>query len=264
MTVSKRRRTFERSRPEHPLTQLKLDLLDWIGHLGISTTPQLCLTGGFSDQACRKHLRDLYDMGLVDRTGVDRANLAGPDVPNTTNLLHGRAPVIHFITKDGQKMLVELGLQEAGQFPDIPQVGPKHSLHVAHELQVRDARIWLHLQHMDSPQHAGVEHWHTGPAAVCTLDRTSAPYEVRPDAWFTYHLDNGTLVGFLEVDRGTEKSPKRWEDKFVTYAYLMSSGLVQAHTGYQKGRVIITVPNYKRLVTLGTVQCVMIAEVVSP
>ncbi|MCX6378378.1 MAG: replication-relaxation family protein, partial [Armatimonadetes bacterium] len=171
-----------------------------------------------------------------------------------------RAPVIHFVTREGRKYLIDEGILEPEEIPDIPQIGPKNGSHVAHELQIRDARVWLHLVHRANPAHGGLERWQTGGSSIFPLNRSSAPYEVRPDAWFVYQLGRGVFVGFVEIDRGTEKSPRRWEEKFVSYALLMGSGLVQEYTGYQKGRVLITAPNYNRLVSIGAVLAPLISQ----
>jgi DNA-binding transcriptional ArsR family regulator len=234
-----RRRVFARGKAAHPLTPIKLSILKWIGHLGISTTEHHCRLLALSDQAARKHLRDLYDMGLADRTGISRVHMAGPDVPNDPSLLYGHPTVIHLLTKEGRETVQEHGL-EPEQLSAIPKVGPKNPFKVVHELSVRDVRVWLNLN--ETSYGDQVRGWYCGAAAVIGLGRKQPPYEVRPDAVFTYEGKNQTLYGLLEVDRGTE-SKRVWEEKLAAYHYLLSERM---------GTIVITVPTYARLTELAT------------
>ena len=78
------------------------------------------------------------------------------------------------------------------------------------------------------------------------LGREQYPRQARPDAWFVYRLRSNTLVGFVEVDRGTERSPSRWQEKFACYAPLLRGDTVRQLTGQERGRVLVIAPDARR------------------
>lgn len=245
MGACERRRLFVRDCPEHPLTPPKLRLLLYVAECSVLTPPQLAGLSGMSLKAVRNHLRDLYDLGMVERSGVPRAALAHLETPNTPDLLWGRAPTIYTLSKEGAKALVQAGLVSKADVGEIPEYGPKNSLFLAHELQVRDVRVWLE-QVKRAYGHPGVERWVDGTRAVIELGREQYPRQARPDAWFTYRFQEATLMGMVEVDRGTERSPSRWHEKFAQYAPLLCGDMVQELTGQKQGRVLVICPNEVR------------------
>lgn len=245
MGACERRKLFARGVPDHPLTPPKLRLLLYVAECSVLTPPQLTGMSGMTLKAVRNHLRDLYDLGMVERAGVPRAALTHQDTPNTPDLLWGRAPTIYTLSKEGTKALVQAGLVSKADVGEIPEYGPKNSLFLAHELQVRDVRVWLE-QVRRAYGHPGVERWLDGARAVIELGREQYPRQARPDAWFTYRFPEATLMGMVEVDRGTERSPSRWHEKFAQYAPLLCGDVVQALTGQKQGRVLVICPNEAR------------------
>lgn len=237
-----RRRLFERGESEHPLTGLKLRVLAAIADLEIATPAQLAGMTAIGLQGVQRHLRDLFDMGLVERSGVPRSAFATPEQANDHTLLHGRAPTIYAVSKEGKGLLLESGARE--QVTLLPRFGPKNTLFLAHEVQVRDVRVWLERAKRRYG-HEGVTLWETG--------RDACIGEARPDALFVYRIRERALVGIVEVDRGTEKSPARWKDKFQQYAPLFLSDHIKKATGFQNARVIIVTPDPARTQAIGSV-----------
>lgn len=224
-----RRRLFERGEPEHPLTGYKIRLLECIADLEIAIPAQLSARTGMSGQAVRKHLRDLFDLGLVERMGVHRSALADPE-ENDTSLLYGRAPTIYTLSKEGGRVL--------GVAVKTPSYGPRNAVLLAHELGARDFRVWLELVAKDYG-HPGIVSWLMGSEAIVG--------RARPDARFVYQFKGVRLLGLLEIDRGTE-TLTRWKEKFSQYAPLLTPGstALKEATGESRGRVLVVTPNEKR------------------
>lgn len=246
MAASERRKLFARGEPEHPLTPLKLGLLLWLAECTLLTPIQLAGLSGLTLKSVREHLRHLFDLGLVDRKGIPRAALAGLDAPNGPNLLWGSAPTIYVLSKEGIRCLVQAGMADRNTIQEPPDYGPKNALFLAHELLVRDARVWLERVKRRYG-HAGVTRWVDGTRATISLERKEYPREVRPDAWVTYELNGGgKLALFVEADRGTERSPSRWQDKLAQYAPLLVGSRVKEVTGLERGRVLVVAPDAAR------------------
>jgi len=223
-TSETRRRLFVRSEPEHPLTPRKVAALRVVAELGLATVPQVCGFLASSERAVRAHLLDLYHMGLADRIGVPRAALAGEGATDAS-LLFGRAPVIYALTRPGARLL------------DVPYrpmpYGPRNSLFVAHEVFVRDGRVFLEViarrhGHAVALWRTGVE---VGPA--------------RPDAAFVYEMAGARIVGLLEADRGTENS-KRWIDKHARYVRAFGGTALRDALGHSRARVVVVAPDARR------------------
>ena len=87
-----------------------------------------------------------------------------------------------------------------------------------------------------------LEAWRHGEDAAIDLERTQAPYCVRPDAWFALRLPQAVLVGLVEVDRSTERGERRWQEKLAAYGALFSGGRLRSATGYVNARVLVTCP----------------------
>lgn len=241
-----RRRLFQRAQAEHPLTPLKLRLLLFVAECSVLTVPQLAQLAGLTEKSARGHMRDLFDLGLVERCGVPRAALAGLDTPNTPELLWGRAPTIYSLSRAGARVLVEAGLKQKHEVADLPEYGPTNALFLAHEVQVRDVRVWLAQVERVYPAHGGVLTWRDGARATIELGRAEYPRQARPDAWFVYRLQEATLVGLVEVDRGTERSPARWQEKVGVYAVLLSGSTIQELTTHKQARVLVITPDVRR------------------
>ena len=118
-------------------------------------------------------MRALFDAGLVDVLAVSRAALAPPGTPNDASLLYGSAPNVYALTARGLEALHRAGLADV---PDEgrkrPAYGPRNSLFLAHELAVRDVRVWLELAVRENGYE--LERWQDGEAAAIGLERERA------------------------------------------------------------------------------------------
>jgi hypothetical protein len=238
------RKVFERAAPDHPLTPHKLCLLRWVAECGLLTVAQLSGLSDLSEKSVRGHMRDLFDLGLVDRIGVPRAALADVGAPNSPSLLWGRAPAVYSLSRLGIRCLGDSGLLDPPRPPCFERYGPKNHLFLAHEVEIRDVRVWLERLRW-TYAHPGVSRWFSGS------DAKAGP--ARPDAWFVYEMPSATLVAFVEVDRGTERSPSRWREKFRNYEKLLTGSTVSDLTGYSQARVLVIAPDARRRDDIGSV-----------
>jgi len=249
-----RRRRYARSASQAncaPLTPVRLEILLFLAELRFLSLPQiakLCCPSvrqDLSEKSARRHMRALFDAGLVDVLPVSRAALAPSGTPNDASLLYGSAPNVYAPAARGLETLHRVGLADTqAEGRKKPAYGPKNSLFLAHELAVRDVRVWL--ERVTRKGGYELERWQDGEAAAIELSQERAPSVVRPDAWFVLRLERAVLVGLVEVDRGTERGDRRWREKLDGYASLFSSGRLSAVTGYVNARVLIIVPDARR------------------
>jgi len=122
--------------------------------------------------------------------------------------------------------------------------GQKIAYFLEKELAVRDVRVWLELAARNGGH--GLENWQDGEEAAIDLERERAPFAVRPDAWFVLRLEQAVFVGLVEVDRGTERGDRRWQEKLGAYRALLTGGRLPAVTGYVNARVLVIAPNARR------------------
>lgn len=245
--AGRRRSRYERDSRAAVLTLYSLRLVEYVIAYCLVSLPQFVRLYGPSPKATQRAMRTLFDAGLVDIVAVPRAALAEPNDPNDASLPFGSAPNIYLPTRAAIRLLDAHGLAEA--LDPLPAYGPKNAL-LRHELGVRDVRIWLELaarRHSDQT----VKPWHDGPEAVVDLERTQVPKTVRPDAWFVYGLGQReghkrVLVGFLELDRATERGDRRWTEKLAAYQVLFSRNWLREVTAYVKGRILVVCPNEAR------------------
>lgn len=250
-----RRRRYARSPSPRALTALtpvRVRMLLFLAELGFLSLPQLarlCCPSGrrdLSERSARRHMRALFDAGLVDVLPVSRAALAPPGAPNDATLLYGSAPNVYAPTARGRETLYRAGLigKEEAKRP-APSYGPKNSLFLAHELAVRDVRVWLETAACAHGHE--VEAWRDGEEAAIGLQRGQGASFVRPDAWFVYRLDGIVLVGLVEVDRGTERGDRRWGEKLAAYGALFADrAALTAATGYVNARVLVLTSDERR------------------
>ena len=200
------------------------------------------------EKSARRHLRPLVDAGLIAVLPVSRASLAGADEPNDETLLYGSAPNVYTVTARGVRALAEEGVvDESYKARAYPAYGPKNALFLAHELMVRDSRVWLERLLYPHPG-SKVLRWEDGPDAALALASGSA---VRPDAWFVFQTGDTPaspkLIGLVEADRRSERNPRRWTEKASFYAELfLKEGGVEAATGYRHARVLVLTPDAAR------------------
>lgn len=252
-----RRQRYTRSPSQSALTSLtpvRVQILRYLVELRFLSLPQiakLCCPSerqDLSEKSTRRHMRVLFDAGLVDVLPVSRAALVPSSTPNDASLLYGSAPNLYAPTKGGLETLHRAGLIEREAMKRPPDYGPKNSLFLAHELAVRDVRVWLELTARDNGYE--LECWRDKEAAAISLNRDQQPlqqpFSVRPDAWFVLRLSQAVLVGLVEVDMGTERGERHWREKLDAYATLFTSGCLPAVTGYVNARVLVVCPNEKR------------------
>ncbi len=233
------------------LTPTKTRMLLLLAELRFLSLPQIarlcCPTErrNLSEKSARRQMRALFDAGLVDVLPVSRAALAPSEAPNDASLLYGSAPNVYAPTAAGLDALCKAGLRDREpKGRTKPAYGPKNSLFLAHELAVRDVRVWL--EEVAREGGYALEAWHDGKDAAIDLVRTQAPYQVRPDAWFVLRLGQAVLVGLVEVDRGTERGDRRWGEKLASYEMLFASGQLPNVTGYVNARVLVITPDIRR------------------
>ena len=231
------------------LTPTKAQLLRFLADCQFLSLPQLARLCCPSEKSARRHMRDLFDAGLVDVLPVSRLALAPLDAPNDATLLYGSAPNLYVPTVRGLELLYGVGLieKEMVKRPALAY-GPKNSLFLSHELGVRDVRVWLEMASQASHGEQQVMSWRDGKDAILHMKNGGC---VRPDAWFVYRVGQRegkptVLVGLVEVDRGTERGEKRWKEKLDDYNMLFSNNELKAATGYINARVLVTVPNARR------------------
>jgi len=221
------------------LTPVRLEILRFLAELKFLSLPQiakLCCPSvrpDLSEKSARRHMRALFDAGLVDI------------LPNDASLLYGSAPNIYAPAARGLETLHRAGLADRQiEGRKKPAYGPRNSLFLAHELAVRDVRVWLEL----AARNGGhvLETWQDGEEAAIGLERERAPFAVRSDAWFVLRLEQAVLVGLVEVDRGTERGDRRWQEKLDAYRALLTGGRLSAVTGYVNARVLVIAPDARR------------------
>ncbi len=225
------------------LTLLKRGYLRHVADFGVVALPQLALLTGSSLKSAARHMRDLFDMEFVNVVAVPRAALAEAEESNDAGLLFGSAPNIYTLTRKGAKVLLQMG--DIASLPSLAHYGPKNHLFLAHELAIRDVRVWLERAAQSRAGHT-LERWEDGVEAHIDLERNRPPRVVRPDAWFTYRFEKRVLVGLVELDRGTERGGVRWQEKIAAYGALFETGRLKEVTGYQKARILVVTPNAAR------------------
>lgn len=265
--AGKRRKRYERASVPvalPALTPVKVQMLRYLAEMRFLSLPQLarlCCPAerengereDLSRKSARKHLRTLFDAGLVTVLPVSRLALASPDAANDASLLYGSAPNVYAPTTEALQLLLRAGLIER-EWAKRPLVayGPKNSLFLAHELQVRDVRVWLERCAASSGGQQKLLTWKDGQDSVIELGDTS-PRRIRPDAWFIYQVkpaqDGGkpmVLVAFVEVDRGTERGERHWGEKLSAYSALFMGSALKSATGYTNARVLVITPDAQR------------------
>jgi hypothetical protein len=140
-----RRRRFVRAEGKGcALTPKKQALLLHLSQCRLLSLPQLAALEDLTEKAARKHLRAMFDSGFVQIIAVPRSVLVDTDTPNDPSLLYGSAPNIYQPTKEGLRLLWELGKIEREERERVAvPYGPKNATFLAHEVQVRDIRVWL-------------------------------------------------------------------------------------------------------------------------
>lgn len=238
-----RKRRFERAaKSDHPLTGKKLDVLQTIAESRFLSTPQVAGIMDMSEKAARDHLRDLFDLGLLDVLPVPQLALGGS--PFTL------AAKVHVATRKGIDALNQIGIiLPLDVAKTAAQAVPQYSF-LAHELAVRDTFVWLVRSTRANPDHV-IERWSCA-GDLRVLDR-------RVDALFVYALspeaNAPVVVGLIEADMATERGTSggatdRWSEKFAGYAAVFAqddrTALRTLTGGFTRARLVVTVPTKAR------------------
>jgi hypothetical protein len=227
---SKRQRFVRAKDAEHKLTPVKLHALQTIAQSGFLATDQVRDIHGWSPKTANGHLRDLFDMGLLDRMPVP-GSLTGSSSVLEANL--------HYPTPAGLKELAKWGLAPERETPVVLK-------HLAHALAIRDTVVWLSRSARTHPGHA-LEVWNCGTAIALG--------SIYMDALFSYRFANpGVVIGFLETDTGSERGISggqgdRWAAKLSAYSAAYEDPnrvAIRALTGSRNARLVITVPTKER------------------
>lgn len=219
------------------LTPAKLRALCLLAECRLLSLPQIALLLEGSElrpkaareKSARRHLRELFDARLIAVLPVPRSALAGRDAPNDASLLFGSAPNVYAPTVAGVRLVSGAGLvspEVARRYGvdskakknsvSVAPYGPKNSLFLAHELLVRDVRVWAErlVYAVKGSAAATVERWEDGEAATLPL---LSGLDARPDALLVLRTGTGCLAGLCEADRGTERGTTRWREKVERY-----------------------------------------------
>ena len=227
------------------LTPLKSLLLQRVAEYGIISLPQLARIAGITPKSARRHLRELFDGGLVEVVAVARIALAPAASASDPGLLYGSAPNLYRLKSAGKRLLLHHDLLDEAHIRIVPDYGPKNSLFLAHELAIRDVRVWLELAAKKEPEQELMD-WREGGEAFLPLEAGDKPRCVRPDAWFVYGVGTNRLVGLVEVDRSTERGPRQWGRKVEDYRTLYGSELLEKTIGFKSARLLVFAPDVKR------------------
>ncbi|MCX6378788.1 MAG: replication-relaxation family protein [Armatimonadetes bacterium] len=241
---SERRRRYERHKTLHPIawTPLKRQFMRYVAEFEVISLPQLTALSGLAPKQARRHARDLFDGGFVENVAISRAVLADDGETNDARLLYGSAPNVYVLSKLGVRVAYEEGWTKSLTPPR--RYGPQNSLFLAHELAIRDVRVWLERTARER-EDWNLVRWEDGTEAYFDMKERDGNI-VRPDAWFVLHLGDSKLVGIVEVDRGTERGDKRWKEKLQAYDNLYRSPCLKATTGYENARILTLTPTERR------------------
>ncbi len=248
-----RRRRYTRMPLSGPLllSEEHVHILRFLAECRFLSLPQVARLIGVPEKGTRRRLRVLFDAGLVDVIPVSRVAVAPADAPNDSSLLFGSAPNIYALTASGLKASSNAGVAEEGAGRKIPAYGPRNGLFLAHELAVRDVRVWLEAVRRATGPGPQIGRWQVGQEAWFEVGGPANRASVRPDAWFAYELNGGArpvvLVGLAEIDRGTERGDRHWWAKLNGYRQLFEEQeALTAATGYINARVLVFTPNAQR------------------
>jgi len=222
------------------LTPLKLDLLRKLNEYRFLLGSQTCKLTGLSEQAVRRHMRELFDAELADRAYIPRAAIAEDDEANDISLTHGSDPLSHAISKKGIQELINAGIVGKEALKSQPfDLSSKNWLFLRHEIFIRDIRIWTETLKDDG---VALRSWRYAYEAEIVISKSQ---KFRPDAHCV--IDIGERAGrpcvlsaFIEADRGTERGLDPWAGKLSAYAALFNDPekLVEA-TGFRNARVLV-------------------------
>ncbi len=241
---AKRRRRYERRAVQHPFawTPLKRQFLRYVAEFEVISLPQLTALSGLAPKQARRHARDLFDGGFVENVALPRAVLADSGETNDARLLYGSAPNVYVLSKAGARVAYEEGWTKSLTPPR--KYGAQNSLFLAHELAIRDVRVWLERTSREREEW-NLLRWEDSAEAYFDMKQRDTSI-VRPDAWFVFQLGNAKLIGIVEVDRGTERGDKRWKEKVLAYDNLYHSLCLKNTTGYDNARILTFTPTERR------------------
>src|SRR5262249_5500364 len=136
-----RRSRYEPAQLSRPLvlTERHLQILLLIGGSGVTTAKLVANELSLHANTTARALRALLDSGCLRVLPLPRIALADPYTPNAAAMAYGSGPNVYVLAPNGNKALKRAGLIE--QCLPLAQIGPRQCSHVAHELEIVQARL---------------------------------------------------------------------------------------------------------------------------
>lgn len=213
------------------VSQRDMDLLKTLHRYRFLPTSLLMDRFFTSKSFADRRLRKLYDHGLVDR-------ILRP-------VAEGRAELIYTLGSAGARLLAREKGISTGELKWSKSKRQASTRFLDHELEVNRFHFLLESVVAQTPGYC-LEEW---------LERESLPQAPSasrpvPDAYFRLLTPRGTAHFFLEVDLGNEAASSVFKKKLSSYRFYIESGCFRQDFKGEFFRVLTTVPNEVRLMTL--------------
>lgn len=227
------RKRTARTKPEHPMSAPKLEVLRFCALSHFLTAAQAAAMDGRSEKATRDHLRDLRHHQLLRRVAYSRNGI-------------DRGPYLYVPTPAGLRLL-----QDAGMLPDpwkARQPGGITKIH--HQVAVRDLGAWaFRCARENAASGHFVERWDCGESVSVG--------DLVPDAVLVYRHTPGedglVKACLVETDLGTERAMSgdadRWAAKIAGYGKAFADPTGDAlfgAIGFERARLLVTVEDVDR------------------
>lgn len=205
------------------MTRSEVLAVQFVASSRVLTNPQLARLMGVSEVAVRRHTKRLADQGVLRQIpNVTRVTLAPMRAADDPVFAEGSAPRVFTLSAEGVRIAQELGLD-----PPPPPEYRERAIFLGHDVLAQEVRVVL--VEYGRAHGCSLLRWETGPRAYLG--------KLRPDAWFAYRLPQGTLVGFVEADRGSEGRDV-WKAKQAQYTGLLSGDTLYNAIGYERAWVV--------------------------
>jgi len=209
------------------MTPSEVRVLTLVATSRVLLNPQLARLLGISEVAVRRHTHRLVARKLLRQVpNVTRVTLAPLRVTEDLSLAEGKPPKAFVLTAEGLRTARDLGLE-----PPNPPEYRERAIFLGHDVLAQEVRVELAEMGLE------ILRWETGNRAVIG--------SLRPDAWFAVRLPAGTLVGFVEADRGSEGQDV-WKSKERQYAELFTGSRLFEAIGYKRGWVLAVTETERR------------------
>lgn len=209
------------------MTPSEVRVLTLVATSRVLTNPQLARLLGISDVAVRRHTHRLVAAKLLRAVpNVTLVTLAPLRVSEDLSLAEGKPPKAFILTAEGVRTARDLGIE-----PPTPPDYRERALYLGHDVLAQEVRVEL------AEIGSEIVRWETGSRAVIG--------SLRPDAWCAVRIFGGTLVAFVEADRGSE-GREVWLGKERQYAHLFTGRTLYEAIGYQRGWVLAVTETEQR------------------